>query len=173
MVAAPVPCSLPKGSTCPLYSCCDVLTWCRHSLGRGLGFECHGCYLGSRSQCGSHSALDHLRRKRSHNLGHRQTCCKTGVRGCMLKSISKLGAELGRLAVMLRRKESTSEHLLSKQIRSCTKDAAENRSAWKRTKSELSQGSAGCMQDLLSYIQSFASGLWGFARRCLVRSMYG
>ena len=57
----------------------------------------------------------------------------------MVKRFSEFNPELGRLVVLLERKKSTSEHLLSPQSWSCTKDAAETGSAWKRTKSDLSQ----------------------------------
>lgn len=104
-----------------------------------MGFESLDCYLGRRSQCGSHSILDHPCRNRSHELGHYKTYCKTGVKVCMVKRFSEFNPELGRLVVLLERKKSTSEHLLSPQSWSCTQDVAETGSAWKRTKSDLSQ----------------------------------
>ena len=46
---------------------------------------------------------------------------------------------LERLVILLGRNKSTSEHLLSTQTWSCTEVAADNCSAWERTKGDLSQ----------------------------------
>lgn len=69
-----------------------------------MGFESLDCYLGRRSQCGSHSILDHLCGNRSHELGHYKTYCKTGVKVGMVKRFSEFNPELGRLVVLLERK---------------------------------------------------------------------
>ena len=90
----------------------------------------------------------------------------------ILISISTFGSKLERLAFILGRNKSTSEHLLSNRSSHVRKMQDEKRSAWARTKNDLSQDLRVACRIYVVYSELGFRAV-GVPRRCLDRNMFG